>query len=114
MIITVIVLLVLAGVAISALVGDNGVLNQAVNAADYTNEAQILEQLQFAATGLYMSNPEYSLDVSMEELKEDLEKENFSGNIVLYTYVRDENVGIVTVEKMERFIFIEYMKEMAK
>ncbi len=99
MIITIIVLLILAGVTISAIIGDNGILNQAINASDYTNESQILEELQFAATGLYMSNPEYSLDVSIEDLKKALEKENFSGNIVLYTYVRDEKVGIVTVEK---------------
>ena len=43
LIIMIIVLLILAGITISLLVGDNGVLNQAVNAADSTRGAECTE-----------------------------------------------------------------------
>lgn len=39
LIITIIILLILAGVTISTVIGDNGILNQAVNAADKTQES---------------------------------------------------------------------------
>ena len=50
LVITIIVLLILAGVSISLVVGDNGVLNQAVNAADSTNEAAATTELEMAVT----------------------------------------------------------------
>ena len=51
LIITIIVLLILAGVSISIVIGDNGILNQAVNGADRTNIARELEMLQMAVSG---------------------------------------------------------------
>ena len=48
LVITIIVLLILAGVSISLVVGDNGVLNQAVNAADATNEAAATSEIEMA------------------------------------------------------------------
>lgn len=41
LVITIIVLLILAGVSISLVVGDNGVLSNATNAADKTNQASV-------------------------------------------------------------------------
>ena len=38
LIISIIVLLILAGVSLSALIGENGILNQAVNSAEKTTE----------------------------------------------------------------------------
>ena len=46
LIITIIVLLILAGVSISLVVGDNGVLNQAKNASIKQSRASLLEKVQ--------------------------------------------------------------------
>ena len=48
LIITIIVLLILAGVSISMVVGENGILNRATEASKKTNEAKDEEQRQFA------------------------------------------------------------------
>ena len=52
LIITIIVLLILAGITISLVVGDNGVLNQAVNAADETNRANVQTELEMAVSAV--------------------------------------------------------------
>ena len=49
---TIIVLLILAGVSISMVVGENGVLNRAQNATDETAKAQAKEALSMAVSGL--------------------------------------------------------------
>ena len=48
LVITIIVLLILAGVSISLVVGDNGVLNNATSAVDETNEGTAREELEMA------------------------------------------------------------------
>ena len=48
LIITVIVLLILAGVSISVVVGDNGVLTQSQQASTKTNKATEFETIQFS------------------------------------------------------------------
>ena len=66
LVITIIVLLILAGVSISLVVGDNGVLNQAVNAADATNEAAATSEIEMAVAAAvtdYMAN-KYSGETS--------------------------------------------------
>ena len=52
LIITIIVLLILAGITIALVVGDNGVLNQAVNAADETNRANVQSELEMAVSAV--------------------------------------------------------------
>jgi len=48
LVITIIVLLILAGVSISLVVGDNGVLTQSQNAAEKTDEADAKQALEMA------------------------------------------------------------------
>ena len=50
LVITIIVLLILAGVSISLVEGDNGVLGQATNASDKTNTSTVKEQVQLAVS----------------------------------------------------------------
>ncbi len=50
LVITIIVLLILAGVSIAMLTGQNGVLSQASNAQTKTREAQITEAVRLAVT----------------------------------------------------------------
>ena len=53
LVITIIVLLILAGVTIAALTGDNGILNQAGNAKDKTTEAEAIERVKVEVAGSY-------------------------------------------------------------
>ena len=50
LIITIIVLLILAGVSIAMLTGDNGILTQAQNARNRTEEAQDVEKIKLAVS----------------------------------------------------------------
>ena len=52
LVITIIVLLILAGVSIALIIGDNGILNQAVNAADETNRANAQTELEMAVSAV--------------------------------------------------------------
>ena len=52
LVITIIVLLILAGVSISMVVGENGVLNRAKDATDKTAKAQAQEALETAVSGM--------------------------------------------------------------
>ena len=63
LIITIIVLLILAGITISLVVGDNGVLNQAKKASIETSKADLEEALGRAvasAEGEYATSPEFN------------------------------------------------------
>ena len=53
LVITIIVLLILAGVTIAILTGDNGILNQAGKAKDKTTEAESIERVQVEVAGSY-------------------------------------------------------------
>ena len=54
LIITIIVMLILAGVSISLVVGENGVLTQAQNAGETTKGAEAKQQVQLAMANLLM------------------------------------------------------------
>ena len=87
LIITIIVLLILVGVAISAVVGDNGVLNQAVNAADRTEEERILEEIQLSVAayqaGVHAGTETRSLSEYLsDELEIDAIRETNYGTLV--------------------------------
>lgn len=72
LVITIIILLILAGVTISALSGENGILTRAVEAKENTEKAQIIEETQIAVLNSYGTSGE----ISFEKLKENLKKIN--------------------------------------
>ena len=51
LVITIIVLLILAGVSIAMLTGNNGILTQATTARDNTKEAEIADKINMALNG---------------------------------------------------------------
>ena len=55
LVITIIVLLILAGVAISMLAGDNGILKQAVNAKEETEASSMEENIQLVVNEILSS-----------------------------------------------------------
>ncbi len=77
LVITIIVLLILAGITINAITGENGIIGNAGRAkeeAEIANEKEILEK----ATVLAMGNNKYG-NIEKEELQEQLDKETGEG-----------------------------------
>ena len=72
LVITIIVLLILAGVSISMLTGDNGILTQAQNAKEETEKASLIEQIQMDILEKQTENS--SGDLTKTNLKEILDK----------------------------------------
>ena len=65
LIITIIVLLILAGVSINAVVGDNGVLTQAQNASEQTAIAKEKEAIEFVMSDVNIN------EIANQEIKEE-------------------------------------------
>ncbi len=70
LVITIIVLLILAGVTIATITGEDGILKKAINAKEKADQANAEEQVQIAVMGSY--NDRGNLDY--ESLKENLNK----------------------------------------
>lgn len=71
LVITIIVLLILAGVSISLVVGDNGVLTQAKGSSDATKIGQMQEALQLAMSDLqteYFANYATVADTGFDDI----------------------------------------------
>ncbi len=83
LVITIIVLLILAGVTIATLTGDNGILTQANNAKERTEEAEKDEKANLAQTEDFIN--EYVNGVEVEQ-------------------VTDENPGVLEAEGTDTFI----------
>ena len=77
LVITIIVLLILAGVSISMLTGQNGILTQAQNAKTTAEQASAKEKVELAVTGAIGQTKERILTV--ENLK--IELENYKGTV---------------------------------
>ena len=73
LVITVIVLLILAGVTIAALSGDNGILKRATEAKEKTEIGQEKEVVELATTSVQMGEEYQSL--SQENLQKELDKQ---------------------------------------
>ena len=103
LIITIIVLLILAGVTIVMIMGDNGILNQAMNAADETNRANVQSELELAVSSVitewsdekYVNSNEISLEDYMTKSKVE---ENMDTNTYVLNYfkVNREKGAIIT------------------
>ena len=74
LVITVIVLLILAGVSIATLTGDNGILTKAQTAADVTNKSTAEEEIQIEILG----SLDNGADISLEKLNDNL-RNNLTG-----------------------------------
>ncbi len=72
LVVTIIILLILAGISIQMLTGDNGILTRAGEAKESTEKSQILEEVRLDIAGAQIQKNGKSLDKS--ELKEILKK----------------------------------------
>ena len=69
LVITIIVLLILAGISIAMLTGDNGILKKATTAKNTTNQTSAEEKVKIAVYGSY----DISGNINIDELNSNLE-----------------------------------------
>ena len=79
LVITIIVLLILAGVTIATLTGDNGILTKATEASERTKQANAEEQVKIAVQASYGTDGKMNLDDLNNELKK-IEGLTYNGN----------------------------------
>ena len=69
LVLTIIVLLILAGVSIAMLTGDNGIITRANEASEKTKKSNAEEQVDIAVQGSYGTNGKINIDSLNDELK---------------------------------------------
>ena len=69
LVVTIVVLLILAGVSIQMLAGDDGIIRQAKNAKDKTNEANAKERIEVEVIGSYGATGGLEIDLLNKNLK---------------------------------------------
>ena len=104
LIISIIVLLILAGVSLSALIGENGILNQATNAADRTelaSEIEVLEQIIVSENADKIQNPELtsSYHIGTDLYDKTLENGDIWNIVVINDSQEDYGTGWTFIEK---------------
>lgn len=89
LVVTIIVLLILAGVSIATLTGNNGILTQANKARENTKRAEDIEKIEIAILGVQMGENGYQkLDIGT--LQEELDKVFEDGILKVYDNNTDE------------------------
>ena len=88
LVVTIIVLLVLAGISIQMLTGQNGILNRASEAKKKTEFAEMEEKIKLAYANAvatkYANNGEDINNTVADLLQEELEKTYEIGNVTVY------------------------------
>ena len=101
LVITIIVLLILAGVSISALSGENGILKNAAEARKESDKSSALEEVKIEALGAFGNNAKVDMDKLKTRLEENLGATvtPFGENLIAkhkgYSFLIDKN-GDVT------------------
>ena len=81
LVITIIVLLILAGVTIVSITGENGILNKAINARDNNAKASVEERIEIEVLGSYDSNGNLNLDNLNNNLK-NVDGLKYNGDVI--------------------------------
>ena len=82
LVVTIVVLLILAGVSIAMLTGDNGILTQAQNAKNQTEKAEDKERIKLAVNAARISDNGYE-ELGQNNLQEEMDKEFDEGETVI-------------------------------
>lgn len=83
LVITIVVLLILAGISISTLTGDNGILTKSINAKEKTQDAEDKEKIQIAISEAQISNNGYQ-KLTEENLQKEIDEQFGSGIVRVY------------------------------
>ena len=74
LVVSIIILLILSGITISALSGENGVLNKTAEAKQKSQELQEIEKIKLAISGIAIGNMEYE-QLDENSLQNEIDKE---------------------------------------
>lgn len=74
LVVTIIVLLILAGVSISMITGENGIVNQASNAKDATEQGKVEELVDLAVTSLIGENEGSTNEITPDMIAEEVNR----------------------------------------
>lgn len=116
LVITIIVLLILAGVSIAFLTGDNGILTQAKISKISTTLSAYKEELELYKTEKRAENPNFldnSLNAGKSSLLYNTQKENEDGNIkTVITQIDEEYIEKIEIVKGELLINTKNKQEL--
>lgn len=79
LVITIIVLLILAGVSIAMLTGNNGILTQANSAKDNTEKAEVVDRVNMAIQAAYADSLEKGTTFGIKAIVDQYNTDNGSG-----------------------------------
>ena len=91
LVITIIVLLILAGVSIAMLTGENGILNKATTAQQKTAEKSAEERVKLEVGGSYGDHGKIDKELLNENLRKNIEDLKYNGKAITEKGVADEN-----------------------
>ena len=91
LVITIIVLLILAGVTISLTLGDEGIFKVAEKSVDETKKAQIKEKIQMEVVGSYDNNGKIDIDELLKNIEKNMLGAQISGSDFPITVTVDES-----------------------
>ena len=89
LVITIVVLLILAAVGLSTIIGDDGILSRAKSAKERTSESAAIEKIQIEYMGSYSIRGKFDKDIFIDHVKKNLKlsdsdiKENIDGSITV-------------------------------
>ena len=83
LVLTIVVLLILAGVSIAMLTGENGILTQATNAKERIEEAEEMEKIQLTVNEAQLGNSGYQ-ELTEENLQKEIDEQFGSGTVKVY------------------------------
>ena len=99
LVVTIIILLILAGVSIAMLTGNNGVLTQAKSAKENTRVGEVQEKVKLAAQAALTDN--LGNGIEKEKFQEELNNMFTQGEQISLEYDETNNKYTVTVDKYE-------------
>lgn len=103
LVITIIVLLILAGITISFTVGSNGILTKAKNAKEQTNIAQAKESVELIIASLQTENEGKATILSLKEYAQTDSDITIDTNKIIYKgeyeFTIDNNLKITDIKK---------------
>ena len=91
LVITIIVLLILAGVSIAMLTGENGILNKATTAQEKTKEKSAEERVKLEIAGSLGENGKLETDLLNENLRKNINGLTYNGKAITEKGVAEEN-----------------------
>ena len=91
LVITIIVLLILAGISIAMLTGENGILNKGTTAKEKTEEATVEEKVKLETSGSFNDEGKINLEDLNENLRKNIKGITYKGKEITETGAENEN-----------------------